>query len=181
MTSTETCLGEQHERLPQAHAAREENTSPVGRAAWRRLAAGAWPRLRGRAGVARSGHLLANTEVVLPWTGVPEVAEVFLKPNLQVECGHVVAGGLQQPQRQAAVHAPAQQHGHPQRRAVRLAPARAGATSKTFSSHASEAFARHSSCWWHFKGARVRTQPGAQGADATARREAHRLLRQCRC
>ncbi len=66
--------------------------------------------------------LLADFKIILPGARRPEIPKVFLEPDAQIESGDIVPCGFCQLQRQTAVHSPAQQHCHPQRGAMRLAP-----------------------------------------------------------
>lgn len=51
-------------------------------------------------------YLLTDCKVILPGAGIPEVSEVLLEPDLQVECRHFMPCRLQELQGHAAVHSP---------------------------------------------------------------------------
>jgi len=58
-------------------------------------------------------YLLGIVQVLLPWASIPEVAKIFLEPDLEVECLHLVPSSMQELQSQAGVHTPAEEHRHP--------------------------------------------------------------------
>jgi hypothetical protein len=64
-------------------------------------------------------HSLRVLQIVVPRAFRPKVPEIFLEPDFEVESGAAVAGGVEEAERDAAVHPAAHQHRHPQRRSPR--------------------------------------------------------------
>ena len=66
-------------------------------------------------------HLLTVLQIVFPGTGIPVIPEVFLEPDLQIVCCHMVTCTLGQVQSIAAVNPTTQQNGDLERGLLGLA------------------------------------------------------------
>jgi hypothetical protein len=68
-------------------------------------------------------HRAAHRDILLPGTRVPGVAEILLKPNLEVESGDGVAGGVEEVEGEGGVDAAAQEEGDLEWGTARVTPA----------------------------------------------------------